>query len=73
MEYIIAGLMILMVVKEYFSYKANKDIYDRLMSRNFQEYKDNTQQEKNHLEPEEDGTSEIEDSKEDIIYGKEEN
>jgi len=72
MEYIIAGLFILLVVREYLSFKERKDMLDRLMSKNFQEYKDNTQLEENHLEPEPDGTSEIEESKQEIIYGKEE-
>lgn len=45
---------------------------DRLMSKNFQEYKDNDKPEENKLEPEEDGLEELEDSKDKIIYGEEE-
>lgn len=61
-----------MIVREYFSYKESKDVFDRLMSKTYQEYKDNTQPEENHLEPEDDGLSDIEDSKQQIVYGEEE-
>lgn len=72
MEVIIIGLIIFLGLREYLSHRERKDMLDRLMSKNFQEYKDNDKQEENHLEPEDDGLLDVEDAKEKIVYGQEE-
>lgn len=72
MEFIIAGLILLLGLREYLSYRERRDMVDRLMSKNFQEYKDNTKPEENQLEPVDDGLKELDDAKQEIIYGKEE-
>lgn len=72
MELIIAGLVVLIAVREYITFKERKDMLDRLMSRTFEEYKDNSKPEENHLEPEDDGTESLEAAKGKIMYGEEE-
>lgn len=73
MEYaVIAALFIFTGIREYLNFKERKDMLDRLMSRNFTEYKDNEKPEKNQLEPEDDGLTDLEEAKNEMIYGQEE-
>jgi hypothetical protein len=64
---ILSGLLAL---REVLHHKERKDMLDRLMARNFIEYKDNERMEKNNLEPEKDETVELVDAK-DALYGEE--
>jgi len=66
---ILSGLLAL---REVLHHKERKDMLDRLMARNFIEYKDNERMEKNNLEPEKDETVELVDAK-DALYGEEDN
>ena len=65
MEIIIIALIILLGVREYLSSRERADMLDRLMSRNIQEYKDNTENEENELEVES-STIPIDQAKEEI-------
>ncbi len=47
-----------------------KDLYDRLMARNFVEYKDNVDPESNEIEDEESDIADIDDAKEEITEGQ---
>lgn len=60
-----------LALREYLHFKERKDMLDRLMSRSFTEYKDNTNPEPNNLEPEKDGTIDLVEAKKEL-YGEEE-
>ncbi len=73
MIYLIVLLILLQVGREYLYFKERQELLDRIMSRSFDEFKNlNVKPEENHLEPEDDGTEELEVAKEEIINGKEE-
>ena len=70
---IIIILIIAQGVREYFTQKERASLLDRIMSKSFEDYKDlNTKPEKNHLEPEDDGTEDLDEAKDEMLNGKEE-
>lgn len=70
---VIFALIILLGVREYFSFKEHQEVYDRLMSKNLGEFKDNREPEENQLEEEKDkNVVPIESAMEDMVYGSEE-
>lgn len=73
MEYaIIILLVIAQGVREYFTQKERASLLDRIMSRDYTEFKATEKPEPNELDIPDDGTEELESAKEQIIYGKEE-
>jgi hypothetical protein len=72
MDYlVIIILSIFLGVREYLHFKERKDMLDRLMSRNFTEYKDNASPEPNNFKSEKDETVELSEAKKEL-YGEEE-
>jgi hypothetical protein len=59
-----------LALREYLHFKERKDMLDRLMSRSFVEYKDNTNLEPNHTEEVKDETVELAEAKSEL-YGEE--
>jgi hypothetical protein len=68
---VIIILSALLALREVLHHKERKDMLDRLMARNFIEYKDNEKLEQNKLEPEKDETVDLVDAKKEL-YGEEE-
>ena len=68
---VIITLSALLALREVLHHKERKDMLDRLMARNFTEYKDNERAEPNQLEPKPDETVELADAREEL-YGEEE-
>lgn len=66
MEYILGIIIVAQIVV---SYLERKDFNDRLMAKNFQEYKDNTVKEEPNKLPDSDGMIPLEDA-EDILNGE---
>lgn len=72
MEYIAIVLLSgLLAYREYLHHKERGDMLDRLMARNFTEFKDNANPEPNQLEDAKDETVELVEAK-DELYGEEE-
>lgn len=64
-------LTALLALREVLHHKERKDMLDRLMARNYIEYKDNERPEENNLAPEKDETVELAEAKGEL-YGEEE-
>lgn len=72
MEYLIIVLLIIAQgVREYFTQKERAALLDRIMSRNYTEFKDNEKPEPNHLEDIEEDGEDLDEAREEMIYGKE--
>jgi hypothetical protein len=69
MELLSALLFILLLTREILSYRERNAMLDRLMAKSLPEYKDNTKQEENKLEPVDDGTVSLEEAEEDLLNG----
>lgn len=73
MEFLSAlALFILLILRELLSYRERHHMLDRLMAKSLPEFKDNTKQEENKLEPVDDGTVALEQAEEEILNGDKE-
>ena len=63
---VIIALLLFIGIREYFTFKERKELLDRIMARNFTEYKDNVTLEPNE-EPKEDPTVEMEQAQEEVM------
>lgn len=69
---VILLLFAILVLREVLHHKERTDMLDRLMARNYIEYKDNVKPEENQLEPENTELVELAEAK-DELYGEEVN
>lgn len=66
MEYAIVILAALLAVREFIHYRERKDMLDRLMAKSLPEFKDNSKAEENKFEIDDDGTSYLEEVKQEL-------
>jgi len=69
---VIIGLLILLLVREYLSFKERREMLDRLMAKDLSEFKDNQTVEENKFAPPDSGLEDVEQAQEEIINGPEE-
>jgi hypothetical protein len=64
-------LIIVLLIREFMSYRERSKLMDRIMSKNFEEYKSfETPEDNDILEQEDDGTIPILEAKEEILHGE---
>jgi len=69
---IILALIIFLIWREWLSFHERENLVDRLMARNLPEYKDNVAPEPNHVDPAPSTVFDLDEAKEEIINGPEE-
>lgn len=68
----VIALLVFLALREYLIHDQTQKLLDRLMARSLPEYKDNLQQEENHVEPEQSDVVDLDEAREELINGTEE-